>query len=39
MKVTNMTLNNGNKVTNQFIIIGIDSDDCDYELFQSYDSV
>ena len=39
MKVQNMTSNNGNKVANQFVISGIDSDDCDFETFQSYDSV
>lgn len=36
MKVSNMTNVNGNKVANQFIITGIDSEDCDFEMFQSY---
>jgi hypothetical protein len=42
MKVENMTSSNGNKVANQFIIYGQDSD-CDdvriLETFQSYESV
>ena len=39
MKVTNMTSNKGNTIANQFIITGIDSDDCDFEAFQSYTSI
>lgn len=39
MKVQNMTSSKGNNIANQFIITGIDSDDCDFETFQSYDSV
>lgn len=39
MKVKNMTNARGNKVPYQFIITGIDSDDCDFEAFQSYDAI
>lgn len=35
MKVQNMTSSNGNKIANQFIIIG----DNGHEVFQSYNSV
>lgn len=39
MKVQNMQSSKGNDVPNQFIISGIDADDCDFETFQSYQYV